>query len=164
MHRFCEPVSSQGVSLCMLHIVTILGSQHDATISVSTMVSVLQPTSQPLVMLYVHTHPYSRLLATLGSRSQLRRVNRKAIVEVDVPRACDTIVNPQAPLALRLQGNLLYVGRRHAITDCRFGVTRVFSQQSTYVLSDAQTAQSQLRALQSAVRTSILDPQAGQAR
>lgn len=53
-----------------------------------------------------------RLVATLGSRSALRKVTRKAILEVDVQGACDTIVDPDAPLALRLQGNLLYVFNR----------------------------------------------------
>ena len=49
-----------------------------------------------------------RLVATLGSRSIARRLNRKAILDVDVPKACDVILNPQAPMALRLQGSMLY--------------------------------------------------------
>lgn len=49
------------------------------------------------------------LVATLGSRSITRRFNRKAIFDVDVPGACRVIVNPDAPMALRLQGNLLLV-------------------------------------------------------
>jgi meiotic recombination protein REC8 len=48
-----------------------------------------------------------RLVATLGSRSITRRLNRKAILDVDVPGACNVIVNPEAPMALRLQGSLL---------------------------------------------------------
>ncbi len=48
-------------------------------------------------------------MATLGSRSTLKKVNRKAILDVDVPKACQTIVAPEAPMALRLQGNLLSV-------------------------------------------------------
>jgi len=48
-----------------------------------------------------------RLVATLGSKSAARKVNRKAILDVDVPKACDTIMHPEAPMALRLQGNLL---------------------------------------------------------
>ena len=50
----------------------------------------------------------SRLVATLGSKSLLKKVTRKAILDVDVPKACDTIQDPGAPMALRLQGNLLY--------------------------------------------------------
>jgi hypothetical protein len=49
------------------------------------------------------------LVATLGSKSGLKRINRKQILEVDVSKACQTIVDPVAPMALRLQGNLLCV-------------------------------------------------------
>jgi hypothetical protein len=48
-----------------------------------------------------------RLVATLGSKSSLKRINRKQILDVDVAKACQTIVNPVAPMALRLQGSLL---------------------------------------------------------
>jgi meiotic recombination protein REC8, fungi type len=50
---------------------------------------------------------YFRLVATLGSKSSLKKVTRKAINDVDVPKAVQTIVSPDAPMALRLQGNLL---------------------------------------------------------
>lgn len=53
---------------------------------------------------YLCTH---RLVATLGSKSGLKKVNRKAIIDVDVPKACETIITPKAPMALRLQSNLL---------------------------------------------------------
>jgi N terminus of Rad21 / Rec8 like protein len=52
-----------------------------------------------------------RLVATLGSQSALKKVNRKAILDVNVPKACETIIDPEAPMALRLQSNLLYVLR-----------------------------------------------------
>ena len=48
-----------------------------------------------------------RLVATLGSKSGSKKINRKAIQDVDVPKACQTIIDPVAPMALRLQGNLL---------------------------------------------------------
>lgn len=51
----------------------------------------------------------NRLVATLGSRSNLKKVNRKAILDVNVPKTCETIIAPEAPMALRLQGNLLWV-------------------------------------------------------
>ncbi|CAD6589209.1 MAG: hypothetical protein ASARMPREDX12_003693 [Alectoria sarmentosa] len=92
------------------------------------------------------------LVATLGSRSNSKKINRKAILNVDVPKTCSIIIQPEAPMALRLQSNLLY------------GVSRVFSQQCGYVLSDAQIAQSNMRALLKAVRTSDLDPNAGKVR
>lgn len=49
----------------------------------------------------------SRLVATLGSKSSLKKVTRKAIFDVDVGKTCDTIITPEAPMALRLQSNLL---------------------------------------------------------
>lgn len=71
--------------------------------------------SQPSGEYSIHTHDIlpspasddSRLVATLGSRSIARRLNRKAILDVDVPEACRVIINPEAPMALRLQGSLL---------------------------------------------------------
>jgi meiotic recombination protein REC8 len=53
------------------------------------------------------TDRIGRLVATLGSKSSLKRINRKQILDVDVAKACQTIVDPVAPMALRLQGNLL---------------------------------------------------------
>ena len=54
----------------------------------------------------------ARLVATLGSKSKLKKVTRKAILDVNVPKACDKITNKDAPLALRLQGSLLYMASR----------------------------------------------------
>jgi hypothetical protein len=48
-----------------------------------------------------------RLVATLGSKSGLKKVSRRAILDVDVPKACESILEPSAPMALRLQSNLL---------------------------------------------------------
>ena len=56
---------------------------------------------------------------------------------------------------------------RSTLTDASirsYGVSRVYSQQYGYILSDAQVAQSNIRALVKAVRTSELDPNAGKAR
>ncbi|KAF1942013.1 hypothetical protein EJ02DRAFT_512039 [Clathrospora elynae] len=92
------------------------------------------------------------LVATLGSKSSLKRINRKQILEVDVSRACQTIVDPVAPMALRLQGNLLY------------GVSRVYLQQCGYVLSDAQNAHNAMRMMLRTVKNAALDPNAGKAR
>ncbi|KAK4952922.1 R8 protein [Elasticomyces elasticus] len=80
------------------------------------------------------------LVATLGSKSSLKKVSRKAILDVDVAKACETIVRPEAPMALRLQSNLLY------------GVTRVYSQQCGYVLNDAEAAKNSMRDLLRVVR------------
>ncbi|CAA9960214.1 Rad21 Rec8 N domain containing protein [Pyrenophora teres f. maculata] len=92
------------------------------------------------------------LVATLGQKSSLKRINRKQILEVDVPKACQTIVDPVAPMALRLQGNLLY------------GISRVYLQQCGYVLSDAQIAQNELQMMLRTVKDAALDPDAGRAR
>ncbi|KAI9765927.1 MAG: hypothetical protein M1840_007068 [Geoglossum simile] len=95
-----------------------------------------------------------RLVATLGSQSTLKKVNRKAILDVNVPKACETIIDPEAPMALRLQSNLLY------------GVSRVYSQQCGYILADAQSAQNNIRSLLRTLtsRGRELDPEAGKAR
>ena len=50
-----------------------------------------------------------RLVATLGSQTSSKKISRKSIQDVNVHQACQTIQSTQAPLALRLQGNLLYV-------------------------------------------------------
>ncbi|KAG9185180.1 hypothetical protein G6011_07724 [Alternaria panax] len=92
------------------------------------------------------------LVATLGHKSNLKRINRKQILEVDVSKACQTIVDPVAPMALRLQGNLLY------------GVSRVYLQQCGYILSDAEHAHNTLRVMLRTVKTTALDPNAGKAR
>lgn len=55
-------------------------------------------------------------------------------------RACDTIVTPDAPMALRLQSNLLY------------GVARVYAQQCGYVLADVENARNGMRAMMRMVR------------
>ena len=74
-------------------------------------------------------------------------------------------------MALRLQSNLLYRSPRFTagqqlLTNLYFsyGVSRVYSQQCGYVLTDAQTAQSNMRQLLKSLRTSELDLQAGKAR
>ncbi|KAF7193006.1 Meiotic recombination protein rec8 [Pseudocercospora fuligena] len=85
------------------------------------------------------------LVATLGSKSTLKKVSRKAILDVDVVKACETIENPDAPMALRLQSNLLY------------GVTRVYAQQCGYVLSDAESARNNLRAMLRVVQQAELE-------
>ncbi|KAF4595185.1 Meiotic recombination protein rec8 [Ophiocordyceps camponoti-floridani] len=82
----------------------------------------------------------------------LRRLTKKAVQEVNVPKACETIINPGAPLALRLQGSLLY------------GVSRVFSEQCRYVLSDAEKTQSDMMTFFRLVQTNETDPEAGKTK
>ncbi|PGG99423.1 hypothetical protein AJ79_08539 [Helicocarpus griseus UAMH5409] len=92
------------------------------------------------------------LVATLGAKSTTKKVNRKAILDVDVPKACETIIRPEAPMALRLQGNLLY------------GVSRVYNQQCGYALMDAQTMRDRMRAMVKEIHSMGLDPDAGKAK
>ncbi|KAG6018502.1 hypothetical protein E4U41_003850 [Claviceps citrina] len=89
--------------------------------------------------------------ATVGKGSP-QRLNRKKIQAVNVPKACEKIIDPGAPLALRLQGNLLY------------GVSRVFAQQCNYVLSDAEKTQSDMMTYFRSMDTSETDPKAGKTK
>lgn len=90
-------------------------------------------------------------MATVGKANH-RKVTRKAIQGVNVPKACEKIIEPGAPLALRLQGNLLY------------GVSRVFAHQCSYVLSDAEKTQSDMMTFFRVMQTSETDPKAGKAK
>ncbi|KAL5051133.1 hypothetical protein BDW71DRAFT_194209 [Aspergillus fruticulosus] len=92
------------------------------------------------------------LVATLGARSISRRLNRQTIQNVDVPKACNVIIDPAAPMALRLQSNLLY------------GVSRVYSQQCGYALLDVQAMHDRMRQTLRSVPAGGLDPSAGKAR
>ncbi|KAL9610666.1 MAG: hypothetical protein Q9167_004646 [Letrouitia subvulpina] len=106
------------------------------------------------------------LVATLGSKSVLKKVNRKAILDVNVPKACRVIINPEAPMALRLQSNLLLWRRQYGVANSplSYGVSRVFLSQCGYTLSDAQNIQTNMKTLLTAVRAAQLDPEAGKAR
>jgi hypothetical protein len=68
-----------------------------------------------LVLSFIHNS--SRLAATLGAKSALKKLQKRDILSVDVPKACTFLSDGSEPLALRLSSNLMY------------GVTRVFSQQ-----------------------------------
>ncbi|KAI1311204.1 Rec8 like protein-domain-containing protein [Xylaria venustula] len=92
------------------------------------------------------------LVATTSNASSTRRVTRKAIQEVDVQRACGKILEPGAPIALRLQGNLLY------------GVSRVHNQQCTYLVADAKKIQDQMRFYFNTFSGNQLDSEAAKAR
>ena len=65
------------------------------------------PSHHPKLITSTANRSLLRLVATLGSKSNLKKVSRKAILDVDVIKTCDTIIEPAAPMALRLSGNLL---------------------------------------------------------
>ncbi|EHA46339.1 hypothetical protein MGG_02688 [Pyricularia oryzae 70-15] len=93
------------------------------------------------------------VLATLDRSCASRKVSRKAIQEVNVPKACVTIDEPPgAPIALRLQASLLY------------GVSRVYQQQCHYVLGDAEKFRISMRGLMRVLDSGTLDPNAGRAK
>lgn len=85
-----------------------------------------------------------------------RKLNRKAIERVNVPKACTTIEEPPgAPIALRLQGSLL------------FGVSGVYSKQNAYLLDDTQKMWSAMRTFYRSVQLSAsneIDQNAGKAK
>ncbi|RXG45369.1 hypothetical protein VDGE_02664 [Verticillium dahliae] len=89
------------------------------------------------------------LVATVGPRGGALKVTRKAIQEVNVRKACETILQPGAPLALRVQGNLLY------------GVSRVFAQQCVYVLGDAEKTRTDMQMFYQLLAQNDTDPKAG---
>ncbi|SPN99962.1 uncharacterized protein DNG_02814 [Cephalotrichum gorgonifer] len=92
-------------------------------------------------------------VATIGRRGAAKVITRKAIQEVQINKACETIIDPGAPLALRLQSNLLY------------GVSRIYSEQCRYVLDDAARVKATMRTFyrQMANMNNEIDPKAGQA-
>jgi meiotic recombination protein REC8 len=49
----------------------------------------------------------SRLAATLGSKSTLKKLTKKSVLTADITHLCDMIATPSEPLALRLSSNLM---------------------------------------------------------
>ncbi|KAI0886241.1 Rec8 like protein-domain-containing protein [Annulohypoxylon maeteangense] len=92
------------------------------------------------------------LVATIGSGGGKKRVTKKAIQDVDVQKACGKIIEPGAPVALRLQGQLLY------------GVSRVYSQQCGYMLSELQKIHTNMHIFFTKFGENQLDPEAGLAK
>lgn len=84
----------------------------------------------------------------MGPKSSTRKITRKAIQDVNIPKACLTIIDPGAPIALRLQSNLLY------------GVSRVYSQQYAYMLGDTEKVQAHIQTFYRVWGNSTIDLQA----
>ncbi|KAK7204501.1 Rec8 like protein-domain-containing protein [Myxozyma melibiosi] len=68
------------------------------------------------------------LVATLGAKSSLKRVYKKDILGVSIPDACDVVMHPPQPLALRLSASLLY------------GLIHIYAQKSGFLFDDVSTA------------------------
>jgi hypothetical protein len=79
-------------------------------------------------------------------------MTRKAIQDVEVQRAVNKIIHPGAPIALRLQGSLL------------FGLSRVYDQQCRYVLVDAEKVKDNMRLAFRSIAQNQTDPRAGKAK
>ncbi|KAG5437734.1 hypothetical protein PCANB_000447 [Pneumocystis canis] len=77
------------------------------------------------------------LAATLGSKSSLKKLQKKEILSVNVPKACEYLSEPPEPLALRLSSNLM------------IGVTRIFNQQ----YADVQLTHARIRKELSTINT-----------
>lgn len=94
----------------------------------------------------------SRVIAMIGPRGGTRKVTRKAIEDVNIRKACEKIIEPSAPISLRLQSNLLY------------GVSRVFSSQCNYMLTDTEKVQAMMKTFYRLIANNQTDPNAGRVR
>ncbi|PSR83828.1 Rec8 like protein-domain-containing protein [Coniella lustricola] len=96
------------------------------------------------------------LIANLGHNANSRKLTRKAIESVNVPQACSTIEKPPgAPIALRLQGSLLY------------GVSGAYHKHGAYLLNDVEKMWACMRAYFRDMRYSgsdTIDQNAGKAK
>lgn len=80
-------------------------------------------------------------------------IRRKAVLEVNIERACDTIIDPPgAPIALRLQATLLY------------GTARIYQEKCRYVLTDSERIQRAMLKLCSSLLDDKIDRNAGRAK
>ncbi|KAL1888321.1 R8 protein [Sporothrix stenoceras] len=80
-------------------------------------------------------------------------IRRKAVLEVSVEQTCGTIKDPPgAPIALRLQGTLLY------------GTARIYQEQCRYVLNDSERTQRAMAKLYNGLMDDKLDKNAGKAK
>jgi meiotic recombination protein REC8, fungi type len=82
----------------------------------------------------------------MGNKSTTKRVSKRAIEDVDLARACEKIIEPGAPIALRLQGSLL------------FGVSKVYQRKCQYMLSDVQKIQGHMMHFFKTVSVNQLEP------
>ncbi|WPT17702.1 Sister chromatid cohesion 1 protein 4 [Picochlorum sp. SENEW3] len=64
----------------------------------------------------------------IASHSESKRLKRTQVFEFSISQSCDSIINPEAPLALRLSGQLL------------LGVVRIYQRKLTFLEADAKNA------------------------
>ncbi|KDN53013.1 hypothetical protein K437DRAFT_253663 [Tilletiaria anomala UBC 951] len=99
------------------------------------------------------------LAATLGNRSVFRKLNKKEVANVDIERACQTVISPAEPMALRLSSQLMH------------GIVRVYVQQNELWMADVTNAHAAVRKVLvtghsdgTAGSTAAIDLPAGQRR
>ncbi|GAA5941140.1 hypothetical protein JCM3775_001316 [Rhodotorula graminis] len=75
------------------------------------------------------------LAATIGAKgtTAVRKLSRKELLTCNIVKACEKVIQPDEPLALRLSANLL------------FGISRVFSHKYALYAGDVQQVQQALR-------------------
>ncbi|CAI2169597.1 853_t:CDS:10 [Funneliformis geosporum] len=93
-----------------------------------------------------------RLAATLGSRSNFRKLSKKEVNSVDIVNACKYITTPPEPLALRLTSNLMV------------GISRVFNQQYHFYYTDVNGVWHNLQKALTEIRGESIDMTNPQAR
>jgi len=49
-----------------------------------------------------------RLAATLGSKSSVKKLSKRSVLDADITHLCELISAPAEPLALRLSSNLMF--------------------------------------------------------
>lgn len=75
------------------------------------------------------------------------------MLDVSVEKTCGTIKDPPgAPIALRLQGTLLY------------GTARIYQEQCRYILNDSERTQRALLKLSNSLMDDKLETNAGKAK
>ncbi|KAA8490893.1 Double-strand-break repair protein rad21-like [Porphyridium purpureum] len=84
----------------------------------------------------------SHILTKKGALSKVwlaahmqHKLTKGMVTSVDVEQSCTSIVQPEAPLALRLSSNLM------------LGVVRIYSKKTKYLLSDCTEAMAKLRTM-----------------
>ncbi|RPA89151.1 hypothetical protein L873DRAFT_709299 [Choiromyces venosus 120613-1] len=67
------------------------------------------------------------LAATVGTHNIHHKISRKDIMAVQIPAACQSFIEPDVPLALRFQSNLLcgVVRRSHTAAQARVNVDNI---------------------------------------
>ncbi|KAF9568401.1 hypothetical protein CPC08DRAFT_625327 [Agrocybe pediades] len=82
------------------------------------------------------------LAATLGSRSNFKKLPKRSVLTADITQLCDLISEPDEPLALRLSSNLM------------FGVVRVYKVKQDIFMSDVTNCVATLKKVVQDMRAS----------